>query len=174
MRIKNYITYIYRRSFYIYINLDHMSKENQTPSITSPIYQDQQAKIASMQCTTSIVVAWCSQNKCNIEEIQNHINTLYFPILQNIVGGGNGNNAIKIEDTVFDDYIVCLEDGAKLKMLKRHLWSKYGMTVDDYKKKWGLGHNYPSVAPNYTKKRSNIAKEIKKGQGSNMRTNATT
>jgi predicted transcriptional regulator len=68
--------------------------------------------------------------------------------------------AVPIRKSVFPDYIVCLEDGKKLKMLKRHLASAYDMTPEQYRQKWGLDANYPMVAPNYAEKRSSLAKEI--------------
>jgi predicted transcriptional regulator len=68
--------------------------------------------------------------------------------------------AVPIKRSVSDDYIVCLEDGKKLKMLKRHLKTRYNMTPDEYRKRWGLSDDYPMVAPNYAKQRSNLAKKI--------------
>jgi len=68
--------------------------------------------------------------------------------------------AVPIRKSVFADYIVCLEDGKKLKMLKRHLASAYGITPEQYRQKWGLDANYPMVAPNYAEKRSSLAKQI--------------
>jgi len=68
--------------------------------------------------------------------------------------------AVPIRSSVKPDYIVCLEDGKKLKMLKRHLMTAYGMTPDDYRAKWGLPGDYPMVAPNYTEARRRLAKEI--------------
>ena len=73
--------------------------------------------------------------------------------------------AVPIEESVTDDYIVCLEDGKKLKMLKRHLKSFYGMSPDDYRRKWGLPKNYPMVCRNYTNLRSRLAKEGGLGVG---------
>jgi predicted transcriptional regulator len=67
--------------------------------------------------------------------------------------------AVPIKRSVFPDYIVCLEDGLKLKMLKRHLRTSYGMTPDDYRAKWKLPSSYPMVAPNYAAHRSTLAKE---------------
>ncbi len=67
--------------------------------------------------------------------------------------------AVSIKKSVFPDYLVCLEDGQKLKMLKRHLQSAYGMTPEDYRAKWGLAATYPMVAPNYAAHRSTLAKE---------------
>jgi predicted transcriptional regulator len=68
--------------------------------------------------------------------------------------------AVPPKKSVFPDYIVCLEDGKKLKMLKRHLKTSYNMTPEEYRERWGLGSDYPMVAPNYAKHRSNLAKEI--------------
>jgi predicted transcriptional regulator len=69
-----------------------------------------------------------------------------------------GAPAVPIEESVHPDYIVCLEDGQRFKSLRRHLTQKYGMTPDAYRARWGLPHNYPMVAPNYAKVRSQIAK----------------
>jgi predicted transcriptional regulator len=72
--------------------------------------------------------------------------------------------AVPIKKSVFPDYIVCLEDGKKLKMLKRHLQTAYGMTPDQYRTKWGLPATYPLVAPNYAEHRSALAKSIGLGR----------
>ncbi len=68
--------------------------------------------------------------------------------------------AVAIRNSIKPDYIVCLEDGKKLKMLKRHLMTSYGMTPDDYRAKWGLPADYPMVAPNYAESRRQLAKSI--------------
>jgi predicted transcriptional regulator len=65
---------------------------------------------------------------------------------------------------VTDAYIICLEDGLRFKSLKRHLRSSYGMTPEEYRAKWGLPHDYPMVAPNYAKHRSQLAKQIGLGK----------
>jgi predicted transcriptional regulator len=75
--------------------------------------------------------------------------------------------AVPVKKSVMPDYIVCLEDGKKLKMLKRYLKSAYGMTPEQYREKWGLPADYPMVAPNYAEKRSHLAKES--GLGNNRR-----
>ncbi len=72
--------------------------------------------------------------------------------------------AVPIKKSVTDDYLICLDDGKKLKMLKRHLKTAYDMTPEDYRAKWGLGHDYPMVAPNYAKKRQELAKKIGLGR----------
>lgn len=68
--------------------------------------------------------------------------------------------AVSIRSSIKPDYIVCLEDGKKLKMLKRHLMTRYGMTPDQYRAKWGLPADYPMVAPNYAEQRRTLAKSI--------------
>jgi predicted transcriptional regulator len=72
--------------------------------------------------------------------------------------------AVPIRKSVFPDYIICLEDGKRMKMLKRHLATAYNMTPDDYRRKWGLGPNYPMVAPNYAEVRSSLAKQMGLGK----------
>ena len=68
--------------------------------------------------------------------------------------------AVSIRSSIKPDYIVCLEDGKKLKMLKRHLMTHYNMTPDEYRQKWGLNADYPMVAPNYAEQRRSLAKKI--------------
>jgi predicted transcriptional regulator len=68
--------------------------------------------------------------------------------------------AVPVKKSITPDYLICLEDGKKLKMLKRHLQTSYGMTPDQYRDKWGLPPEYPMVAPNYAKHRSSLAKQI--------------
>ena len=72
--------------------------------------------------------------------------------------------AVPVRSSVKRDYIVCLEDGKKLKMLKRHLMTHYGMTPDDYRAKWGLAADYPMVAPAYAEQRRDLAKAIGLGR----------
>ena len=76
--------------------------------------------------------------------------------------------AVSVRSSVKPDYIVCLEDGKKLKMLRRHLMTHYGMTPEDYRAKWNLPKDYPMTAPNYAEKRRVLAKQIglgTKGRG---------
>jgi len=72
--------------------------------------------------------------------------------------------AVPISKSITPDHIICLEDGRKLKMLKRYLRSRYELTPDEYRARWGLPSDYPMVAPNYAKKRSAFAKEIGLGR----------
>ncbi len=73
--------------------------------------------------------------------------------------------AVPVKKSVNPDYIVCLEDGRKFKSLKRHLRTKYNMSPEEYRSKWGLPKDYPMVAPNYAKARSDLAKQMGLGQG---------
>lgn len=72
--------------------------------------------------------------------------------------------AVSIRASIKPDYIICLEDGKKLKMLKRHLMTHYGMTPEDYRAKWGLPRDYPMVAPNYAEQRRSLAMQIGLGR----------
>lgn len=78
--------------------------------------------------------------------------------------------AVPVKKSVTPDYLVCLEDGIKLKMLKRHLRTAYDMTPEQYRERWGLPADYPMVAPNYAKKRSSLAREFGLGRGGRKRT----
>lgn len=80
--------------------------------------------------------------------------------------------SVPIKKSIFPDYIICLEDGKKLKMLKRHLKTAYNLTPEDYRERWGLASDYPMVAPNYAKHRSKLAKKI--GLGRKPRKRKTT
>ena len=78
--------------------------------------------------------------------------------------------AISVKKSIHPDYLVCLEDGKKLKMLKRHLKTSYDMSPEEYRERWNLPADYPMVAPNYAKQRSKLAKEI--GLGRQSRSNS--
>jgi predicted transcriptional regulator len=77
--------------------------------------------------------------------------------------------AVPVKKSITPDYLICLEDGKKLKMLKRHLSSSYGLSPDQYRMKWGLPRDYPMVAPNYAARRSELAKQIGLGVGTKGR-----
>jgi len=72
--------------------------------------------------------------------------------------------AVPIRRSITPDYLICLEDGRRFKSLKRHLRAKYGMTAEEYRAKWGLAKDYPMVAPNYARARSDLAKRMGLGQ----------
>ena len=73
--------------------------------------------------------------------------------------------AVPVRRSITADFLICLEDGRKFKSLKRHLRTKYNLSPEDYRAKWGLAKDYPMVAPNYAKARSDLAKQMGLGQG---------
>lgn len=126
--------------------------------------------------TADIVAAHVSNNSVAISDLSLLINTVH-SALGNLGGAPIPEPeqlvpAVSIRASVKPDYIVCLEDGKKLKMLRRHLMTAFGMTPDDYRAKWGLAADYPMVAPNYAEQRRVLAKQIglgTKGRGGGRR-----
>ncbi|MDP7101280.1 MAG: MucR family transcriptional regulator [Rhodospirillales bacterium] len=123
----------------------------------------QENQIKMLELTTEIVVAHVSNNTLPVNDLPQLIQEVY-KTLENV---GNSQlsierlqPAISVKKSISPDYIVCLEDGKKLKMLKRHLKTAYNMTPEEYREKWGLPRDYPMVAPNYAKHRSSLAKKI--------------
>jgi predicted transcriptional regulator len=127
-----------------------------------------------LQLTANIVSAHVSKNTVGAAELPTLIRDVY----QALANVGQAlvkeperpQPAVPIKKSVTPDYIVCLEDGKKLKMLKRHLKTAYDMTPEDYRERWGLAADYPMVAPNYAKQRSRLAKQIGLGTKPRKRT----
>lgn len=120
--------------------------------------------------TADIVASFVSNNKVSSDELTDIIRSVHKAVTG--LSGPNGavpaekpKPAAPINKSVHDDFIICLEDGKKLKMLKRYLRSTYGMSPDDYRKRWGLPADYPMVAPSYAARRSEFAKKIGLGKG---------
>jgi len=116
-----------------------------------------------LELTTEIVAAHACNNTITPGDLPQLIQDVYKTLA--VVGTTplvpeRPRPAVAIKKSVFPDYIVCLEDGKKLKMLKRHLKTAYNLTPEEYRKRWGLPIGYPMVAPNYAKHRSNLAKKI--------------
>jgi len=116
-----------------------------------------------LELTTEIVAAHACNNTITSGDLPQLIQDIYKTLV--VVGTTplapeRPRPAVAIKKSVFPDYIVCLEDGKKLKMLKRHLKTAYNLTPEEYRKRWGLPIGYPMVAPNYAKHRSNLAKKI--------------
>ncbi len=116
-----------------------------------------------LELTTEIVAAHACNNTITPSDLPQLIQDVYKTLV--VVGTTpmvpeRPRPAVAIKKSVFPDYIVCLEDGKKLKMLKRHLKTAYNLSPDEYRKRWGLPSDYPMVAPNYAKHRSNLAKKI--------------
>jgi predicted transcriptional regulator len=136
------------------------------------------AKIADdelLRMTADVVAAYVSNNSLPTAQLGDVINTVYSSLrsLDNQppeVKAEPLKPAVPIRKSITPDYLVCLEDGKKLKMLKRHLRSTYNMTPDDYRAKWGLQPDYPMVAPNYAAQRSAFAKKIGLGRGTGRQT----
>jgi predicted transcriptional regulator len=118
--------------------------------------------------TTDIVVSYVANNSLGADEVSS--------LIQNVFGTLSGlgqqgaaieerpEPAVSIRSSVKKDYIVCLEDGKKMKMLKRHLMTDHGLTPDEYRARWGLPSDYPMVAPDYADKRRDLAKKIGLGR----------
>ena len=127
-----------------------------------------------LSLTTDIVAAHVSNNSVAVADLPQLINQVY----QSLSGIGKApaaaarpQPAVPIKRSVHPEHIVCLEDGKKLKMLKRHLKTAYNMTPEEYRDRWQLPPDYPMVAPNYARQRSRLAKEI--GLGTRGRRNGT-
>ena len=117
--------------------------------------------------TAQIVSAHIAKNQLGVEALPSLIQAVYHSLAT--AGQVEAKPeaqipAVPIRKSVFADYIVCLEDGKKLKMLKRHLRTSYNLSPDEYRTKWGLPHDYPMVAPSYASHRSELAKKIGLGR----------
>jgi len=118
--------------------------------------------------TSDVVSAYVSNNRIEasglvslIQQVYktlSEVGTVAEPVADKLVP------AVPIKKSVFPGYIICLEDGKKLKMLKRHLATSYDMTPEQYRERWGLAHDYPMVAPEYASRRSELAKSIGLGR----------
>lgn len=124
----------------------------------------------ALRMTADIVASFVRNNKVSSDELTELIRSVH----KTVAGISRGNGAVPAERpkpavpvnrSVNTEYIVCLEDGKKLKMLKRYLRSTYNLSPDEYRKRWGLPPDYPMVAPSYAAKRSDFAKRIGLGKG---------
>ena len=125
--------------------------------------------------TADIVAAHVSNNSVAVNDLPNLIQNVH-SALTGISGSRSAPEArpepkVSVRASIKPDYIVCLEDGKKQKMLKRHLMTNHGMTPDEYRQKWGLPGDYPMVAPNYAEQRRTLAKSI--GLGTKRRKTRT-
>jgi predicted transcriptional regulator len=125
--------------------------------------------------TSDIVAAHVSNNDVAVEDVPSLITKVYSALASlgetPVVVETRPEPAVSIRASVKPDYIVCLEDGKKLKMLKRYLRTNYNMTPEEYRARWGLPADYPMVAPNYAETRRDLAKKIGLGRkpGTNVR-----
>ena len=126
-----------------------------------------------LRMTADVVAAYVKHNTLSTGDLPGVINAVHAS-LANLDGDRGADKeppkpAVPVRKSVTPDYIVCLEDGKKLKMLKRHLRTSYDMKPDEYRSNWKLGSDYPMVAPNYAMRRSEFAKKIGLGQKSRRR-----
>jgi predicted transcriptional regulator len=124
----------------------------------------------ALRMTTEIVASFAGNNKISPEELVELIRNVHRAVAAIAEGGPlreteRPKPATPINKSVQNDYIVCLEDGKRLKMLKRYLRSNFNMSPDEYRKRWGLPPDYPMVAPAYAARRSEFAKRIGLGRG---------
>ncbi len=122
-----------------------------------------------LRMTAKIVASYVGNNSLGADQVPEIVRTVSAALKQIEKGEvgqekAAGKPAVPIRRSVTPDFIICLEDGRKLKMLKRHLRTTFGMTPDEYRARWGLPADYPMVAPNYAKRRSEFAKKIGLGQ----------
>ena len=130
---------------------------------------DQKPEEDILKQVTEIVAAYVSKNEVSAADLPALIKSVHATL-----GGFSGDArapsdkppAVPVKKSVTPDYIVCLEDGKKLKMLKRYLRTRYGLTPEAYRAKWHLPADYPMTAPNYAAKRSDFAKQIGLGKPS--------
>ena len=126
---------------------------------------DQLSQNELLSLTTEIVASHVSNNTVAVSDLPQLIRLVYSGLAEQ--GQAKPEEepeklvpAVPIKKSIQQDHLVCLEDGKKLKMLKRHLKTRYDMTPDDYRRRWGLGDDYPMVAPAYAEQRSSLAKKI--------------
>lgn len=122
-----------------------------------------------LHLATGIVSSYVSHNQVPMTEVPAILKSIH-SVLAGLVSGtsADGSNAAKpavpVKKSIGDDYIICLEDGKRLKMLKRYLRSNFNMSPEEYRTKWGLPADYPMVAPAYARQRSDFAKKIGLGR----------
>lgn len=130
---------------------------------------DNDMKKALLKATADIAAAYIATHKTPLSGVYDVIDTV-FSALDDIQSGFEQTESVSshvdIESSITPEYLICLEDGKKLKMLKRYLKTNFNMTPEDYRKRWNLPPDYPMVAPNYAKRRSQLAKDIGLGKQS--------
>ncbi|MEM9569950.1 MAG: MucR family transcriptional regulator [Pseudomonadota bacterium] len=125
------------------------------------------SKLDLLTQAADIVAAYVSNNAISAADLPSLLTTVHQKLGELALEGGEAQRpdpAVPIKKSVTDHYIICLEDGAKLKMLKRYLRTRYNLTPEEYRKRWGLPADYPMVAPEYARRRSDFAKKIGLGK----------
>ncbi len=130
------------------------------------IMPDDKPSAELLELATKIVAAHVSHNSVPTSDLPGLIATVHQALATagSEVAAGRPKSAVPIKQSIKPEYIVCLEDGKKHKMLKRHLRAAHHMTPDEYRQRWGLPVDYPVVAPNYAAARSKLAKKIGLGR----------
>ena len=136
-----------------------MSEENQSKLSQSEL----------LHMVADVVSAYVSNNQVVANQLPDVIKSVYSSLAEQQEGRREEpaealKPAVPIRKSITPDYLICLEDGKKLKMLKRHLRTAYNLSPEEYRAKWGLGADYPMVAPNYAQQRSDFAKQIGLGR----------
>jgi predicted transcriptional regulator len=125
-----------------------------------------------IELTVRIVAAYVENNVFEADGLSALIRSIYAALfsltLDSALAPTTAQPAVNVKRSVTADHLICLEDGLKFKSLKRHLWTHFQLTPEEYRKKWGLPQDYPMVAPNYAQTRSKLAKAM--GLGSRART----
>ncbi len=127
-----------------------------------------------LEMTAEVAAAYVSNNVVASDELPDLISRIHSALstagqTEEAPEPEKQKPAVSIRRSINDDYLVCLEDGKQLKMLKRYLRTNYNMSPDEYRAKWNLPSDYPMVAPNYAKKRAEMAKAIGLGRGGGRR-----
>jgi len=152
-------------------NPENRANLNRKDTIMEDNHND--AKEILITLTSDIVAAHVSNNSVSVEDIAALISNVYGALagLGEVIPVAEvlPEPAVSIRASVKPDHIVCLEDGKKLKMLKRHLMTHYNLTPDQYRARWGLPADYPMVAPNYAETRRQLAKSIGLGRKPGVR-----
>ncbi len=126
---------------------------------------ESESETSSLESVSKIVSAYVSNNNLPSGELPDLIMTVHEALKSpDPAASSPPEPAVPIKRSVKPDYVICLEDGKKLKMLKRHLRTAYNMSPDEYRQKWGLPSDYPMVAPEYAVRRSELAKKIGLGR----------
>jgi predicted transcriptional regulator len=124
---------------------------------------------ALIELTSEISAAYVANNKVLAVDLPALIQSIHIALKgvdgPNVVADAPLTPAVSIKKSLGDDFLICLEDGRKFKSLKRHLRSKYNLSPEEYRAKWGLPQSYPMVAPSYAASRSALAKQMGLGQG---------
>lgn len=146
-----------------------MDKAGYLPSTDSSSYHQE-----LLQWTSNIVSAYLNKNETDLRQIPHVMETVFAKLSALAAATGGTSRHFHLSEPVLDpaaveksitpDHIICLEDGVRLKTLKRYLFRKYRLTPEQYRNKWGLPPDYPMVAPNYAAKRSVLAKKMGLGQ----------